>query len=55
MIACMVPFAVTSAASPQLSAVSTGDGNNVVVSITGADGNSQIALYFKSNSDGTTH
>ncbi len=53
IIAWSVPF-VAFAATPQLIATATGDGNNVLVTVTNADGNSPVALYFRSNTDGVT-
>lgn len=55
MILCLAPFTFASAATPQFVASGSGDGNNVLVTITNAEGNSPVALYFKSNVDGTTH
>lgn len=55
IIACSVPFTLTLAATPQFTASGTGNGDTVLVTITSADGNSPVALYFKSNTDGTTH
>lgn len=52
---CSVPFTLTFAATPQFTVSGSGDGNNVLVTITSADGNSPVALYFKSSADGTTH
>lgn len=54
MILCLAPFTFASAASPQFAASAAGDGNNVIVTISNADGNSQVALYFKSTTDGNT-
>jgi peptidoglycan hydrolase-like protein with peptidoglycan-binding domain len=54
IIALSVPFAAVFASSPQLNVSGSGDGNNVLVTIINADGNSPIGLYFKSNIDGVT-
>jgi hypothetical protein len=54
IVLCSAPFTLTFAATPQFTVSGSGDGNNVLVTITSADGNSPVALYFKSNTDGTT-
>lgn len=55
IIAISVPLTVTFASAPMLTVSPTGDGNNVVTTITNADGNSSVALFFNSSADGTTH
>ena len=53
LIAFSIPMGLVFAATPTLSISPSGDGNNVSVTVTGAEGNTSIALYFKSTQDGT--
>jgi hypothetical protein len=55
IIAFSIPATLTFAATPTLSLSANSDGTNVVVTITHADANTPIALYFKSTTDGNTH
>jgi hypothetical protein len=51
----LLPVSFVFASTPILTVTGNADGKNVSVSITGADGNSAIALYYTSSVDGQLH
>lgn len=51
----VLPTTLVFAATPSLAVSGSGDGNNVLVTVLGADANSSVALYFTSIADNTTH
>lgn len=55
LVALLMPVSFAFASTPILTVSGNGDNNNVLVSVTNADGNTGVFLYFKGIIDNTIH